>query len=214
MFPPAGDVPQSVSDLALPSFGGYATPASSLLGVSFWPRVAARSIDLIVHYVVASVTGRMFGIMLRVASGGHVAPIILWRLRHIGLTGFACSLVGATAYGVIFTAVYGGSIGKRLLSMVVVQEDGTPCSTKSALIRELAYYIDSLFFGLIAYTAMQNSEQEQRHGDEWAHTIVCKRSAVAQENLQGPGWFVVALVFALAADSALLMTGWLWAIAH
>ena len=42
-----------------------------------------------------------------------------------------------------------------MLSMVVVQEDGSPCRIGSALIRSLAYLIDSLFFGAIAYFAMQ-----------------------------------------------------------
>jgi hypothetical protein len=53
---------------------------------------------------------------------------------------------------------------------------------------------------------MQKSVLEQRHGDEWAHTVVCKRSALPPENLRGFGHFAVALVFALAIYSALLLT--------
>jgi uncharacterized RDD family membrane protein YckC len=213
MATPVPDLPHNGPELVFPSFGGYITTPGALEGVSFWPRAAARVIDFVVHYLVAFFSGMLFIFMLSIASGGHIPRMMLWHLRHPGLTGFVFSLFGSLAYQLIFTTVHGSSMGKRLLSMVVVQEDRTPCSIKSALIRELSYYIDALFFGIIAYTSMQKSTLEQRHGDEWAHTIVCKRSLVSQENLRGAGRFIVALVFALAADSALLMTGWLVVIA-
>ena len=94
-----------------------------------------------------------------------------------------------------------------LFSLVVIKEDGSPCGFRAALIRSLAYYIDALFFGLIGYFAMQKTPQQQRHGDEWAHTIVCKRSAVAAPQLGSMGRF--ALVFLLAGffDATFLITG-------
>ena len=91
--------------------------------------------------------------------------------------------------------------------MVVVQEDGSPCRVKSAVIREFGYFIDALFFGIIGFMAMQESVEEQRHGDNWAHTVVCKRAIVAPDNLRGPARFVVALMFACMADAALFMIG-------
>jgi uncharacterized RDD family membrane protein YckC len=184
-----------------------------LLGVTFWPRVAARLIDMAAHYVIRYATGWLFGVMLAIASQGHVSRLVIAKLRHPGLTVFAFGLLGWIAYHVIFTTVHGSSMGKRILGMVVVQEDGSPCKLKSAVVRELAYVIDALFFGIIAYTAMQNDPKEQRHGDEWAKTIVCKRSQVSPENLRGPERFVVASVFALAADAAFVMTGLLVVIA-
>jgi len=91
--------------------------------------------------------------------------------------------------------------------MVVVQEDGTPCRFRSAIIRELAYFLDSLFFGLIAYFEMQKSMKEQRYGDEWAGTVVCKRSAVSPERLRGGGRFVLGLMLGIMADAAATMIG-------
>jgi len=213
MATPVPDQSQNGPEFVFSSFGGYIAAPGALEGVSFWPRATARIIDSVLQYVAAFLTGRLFVLMLKIASGGHIPFRIVWHLRQVGTTGFAFGLVAGLAYHVIFTSVYGASIGKRLLSMVVVQEDGTPCSIKNALIRELSYYIDALFFGIIAYTSMQKSMLEQRHGDEWAHTVVCKRSLVLQGNLRGSGRFVVALVFALAAHSALLLIGWLLVIA-
>jgi uncharacterized RDD family membrane protein YckC len=195
------------SNSTLPTFGGYATESASLEGVTFWPRVAARVIDLIVHYFSTYAAGLLFGTMMVIASGGHVPRAIIIRMRHPGVTGFVFALLGSLAYHVIFTSIHGSTLGKRLLSMVVVQEDGSPCGFKGSLIRELAYFVDAFFFGLIGYTAMQGSAQQQRHGDDWAHTVVCKRSRIAPDNLRGGGRFVVALTFAVLADAAFMMMG-------
>ncbi len=91
--------------------------------------------------------------------------------------------------------------------MVVVQEDGTPCRMKSATIRSFAYLVDALFFGLIGYMAMKAGRQRRRHGDQWARTIVCNRSALAREQLRTGRHFVLALVLATVADSALVLLG-------
>jgi uncharacterized RDD family membrane protein YckC len=212
MATPASDLPQSSPGTLLPSLGGYIAQEGALTGVTFWPRVAARVIDLVVKYAIAHLTGLLFGVMLRISAGGHLPLMVLRNLRHQGLRGVAFGLLAALAYHVIFTVIYGSSIGKLVLSIVVVQEDRSPCSLKSAVIRELSYYIDALFFGIIAYTSMQKSVLEQRHGDEWAHTVVCKRSIVPRESLRGPGRFAVALVFALTVHSALLMSSLLIAV--
>jgi len=184
-----------------------------LTGVSFWPRAAARIIDLGVHYLVSVFCGILFVMMLVVASGGHVAPLVLAKLRHTGVTGFVFSLLGIVAYHVVFTTVHGSTVGKIIFSMVVVQEDGSPCRLKGAIVRELGYFVDALFFGIIGYMSMKRTPQEQRYGDEWAHTMVCKRSKVLPENLRHAERFVIGLLFALIADAALIITSLLLLIA-
>ena len=212
MSTPTPDFSGSPSDVVMPSFGGYAAAPDELQGVSFWPRVGARVIDLLIHYLVSFLSGILFVILLVVASGGHLSPVVAAKLGHTGVAGFVLALVGSFAYQVVFTTIHGSTIGKLLLSMVVVQDNGTPCTFKSALIRELGYFVDGLFFGLIGYMAMQKTVKEQRYGDEWADTIVCKRALVKPENLRRPDRFMVALIFAVIADAALVMTGLLLAI--
>ena len=196
----------------VPTFGGYAPEQSQLQGVTFWPRVGARIIDLLVHYLVSFVSGIVFVIMLVIASGGHASPVAMARLQHTGIAGFFFGLLGSFAYHVVFTSVHGSTLGKLALSMVVLQEDGSPCTFKSALIRELGYFVDAMFFGLIGYTAMKDDIKQQRHGDDWAHTIVCKRSLVLRDKLRGGDRFAIALVFALIADAASAMLGLLFAV--
>src|SRR5579863_7450172 len=119
---------------------GYTPEPTGLEGVGFWPRVGARVIDMIMHYALAFFSAMLFGIMLVVASGGHVSPLVLAKMRHTGIPGFVFGLLGSVLYNVVFTAVHGSTLGKMTFSMVVVQEDGSPCRPKSAVVRELAYF--------------------------------------------------------------------------
>ena len=64
--------------------------------------------------------------------------------------------------------------------MQVIQDDGSPCRPKSAIIRELGYFVDAMFFGVIGYFAMRDDPEQKRHGDTWADTIVCKRANLAK----------------------------------
>ena len=199
--------------LELSSLRAYAGEPGAIEGVGFWPRVAARVIDFVVHYIVGLATGVVFGIFIVIGSAGRPNPFVLARMQRTGIAVLLFSTLGAIVYEIICEGVHGSTLGKLALSMGVVQEDGTPCRVGSAVIRSFAYLIDALFFGLIGYFAMQKTPQAQRHGDEWAHTIVCKRSAIAPQHQKGAGRFLLALMFGLMADSALLMVGLLLNVA-
>jgi uncharacterized RDD family membrane protein YckC len=93
--------------------------------------------------------------------------------------------------------------------MQVVQDDGSNCRPKSAIIRELGFFVDTLFFGLVGYFAMREDPEQQRLGDEWADTIVCQRAQVPSTSQRAGTQFVLGLILGIAADIALLMTGWL-----
>jgi uncharacterized RDD family membrane protein YckC len=208
-------VPNSIADsglpnrLAIPSFAGYAEPTLGLQGATFWPRAFARLIDSVVHYLVGFIAGRLFFFLLTVAAGGRPPLWVLLRLSRIHFPTLVAGLLGSLAYQVICASVHGSTLGKLLLSLQVVQDDGAPCRPRSAVIRELAYFVDALFFGIIAYTSMQGDPQQKRHGDDWAHTVVGKRSDVPEESRQGPMRFVLGFMLGTFADIAFLMVGML-----
>ena len=193
----------------LSALDAYAGKPGALEGVSFWPRAAARLVDSAVDYMMGRCSGYIFGFLaILVIRATHSRELLLALRRvdmSIGL--FFFSLLGGIAFHTICEGIHGSTPGKLLFSLVVVQEDGKPCRMRSALIRSLGYFVDALFFGLIGYLNMQKSPQQQRHGDEWAHTVVCKRSTVAPENLRGIGTFVATLLLAAMANIALLMSG-------
>jgi uncharacterized RDD family membrane protein YckC len=191
----------------LSTIRAYAGEPGAIEGVAFWPRVGARLIDLVIHYIVGILVGFFFAVVVLIAAAGHPDPIQLARMRHTGIAVFVFSLLGSVVYEIICEGLHGSTLGKLVLGMCVVQEDGAPCRFSSALIRSLAYLVDALFFGLIGYMAMQGSPQMQRKGDEWAHTIVCRRSAIPVETLRSGGRFILAFRCALMADAALIMVG-------
>jgi uncharacterized RDD family membrane protein YckC len=196
------------------SFGGYAGAPGGLEGVGFGARLAARVIDLALHYIVTICAGLVFGFLVGVVGTltGRSVPFLASKLNHLGFITFALALLGSVAYHSVCESLHGSTLGKFILSMVVVQEDGTPCTFDSALRRSFAYFVDGLFFGLVGYFAMQKTPQRQRYGDQWAHTVVCKRSQVRPENLRDGGRFVLSLFLGMAADAGLMMLGLVLAI--
>jgi uncharacterized RDD family membrane protein YckC len=212
--PAPGTPPPAPASAPLFSFGGYIGTPGALEGVGFWPRAAARVIDLVLHYIVSLCAGVVFGFLLAVigTAMGKSIPALVFKAQHFGFTGFALALLGSVAYHSVCESLHGSTLGKMLLSLVVVQEDGTPCKFDSALRRSFAYFLDALFFGLVGYFAMQKTPQQQRYGDQWAHTIVCKRSQVQPQNLRDGGRFALALFLGMAADGLLIVSGWLLAI--
>lgn len=197
--------PVSPMEIHLSALDGYAGLPGALQGVGFWPRALARIIDLLVHYAAAFAAGFLFTLMVIIAAGGHVTRLTFLKLDHLTVTSFILSLVGSIAYHTICEGWHGSSLGKLMLSLVVVQENGSPCRFGSALIRSVGYLVDSLFFGVVGYTAMDRTVQEQRYGDSWAHTVVCKRADAPAASLRTGGRFVAALFIALLVDMALTM---------
>jgi uncharacterized RDD family membrane protein YckC len=199
------------------SFGGYAGQHGEIQGVAFWPRVAARVIDLLVHFCITFGAGIFFYIVLAIAASMSGHPLILWavRLSGRGIEATVFSLLGSIAYEAVCEGMHGSTVGKLALSMVVLQEDGSPCRMKSALIRSLGYLVDAQFFGFVGYQAMKGNPRQQRYADTWAHTFVCKRSkAPNPESLRSGSRFNVALLLAAIADSAFIIAGMLLRLAH
>jgi uncharacterized RDD family membrane protein YckC len=190
------------------SFGGYSAEENSLQGVGFAPRLAARVIDLVVHYFIALCSGFFIGIVVLIVGGltGRDTATLLSRAQNTGVTAFLLALLGSTAYHTICEGLHGSTLGKLICGLVVLQEDRKPCGMRSALLRSLGYYVDALFFGAIGFVKMKDTVLQQRHGDAWAGTVVCKRKAVA-ELVRGPGRFIGVFLLAGFADSVCLSFG-------
>jgi uncharacterized RDD family membrane protein YckC len=194
-------------DTMAAAFGGSATPLSGFQGVTFWPRALARIIDFAVHFASATLAGFLFGLILIVAAGGRPPTPVLQRLFQPHPVRFLAGILGLLAYNMICTSISGITLGKLLLRMQVIQEDGSPCRPKSAIIRELGYLVDALFFGLVGYFAMREDPEQQRLGDEWGHTIVCQRKQVPSTSQRTGMQFVLGLLLGVAVDMAVMMTG-------
>jgi uncharacterized RDD family membrane protein YckC len=199
----------SHGEVHLSALESYLPQPGTLIGVTFWPRVAARLIDLVVHYILSFGTGILFGILVSIAAMMQHASSVAMLRRYPSSSAalFVMALIGSIVFETICEGIHGSTPGKMVLGFMVVQADGTPCRFKSAFIRSLAYCIDSLFFGLIGYMSMHEDVQQRRHGDDWAETVVVRRSQVAPQNLRSGGTFVAGLLIASMVYAALVLAG-------
>lgn len=90
---------------------------------------------------------------------------------------FIIYLVLGITYYVSMEAVFGGTIGKLLLGVTVVNESGDRITLKQSLIRNMLRFVDAFpyfipyFVGIVAIAV---SPTKQRLGDRVAHTYVVK----------------------------------------
>ena len=79
------------------------------------------------------------------------------------------------AYYVVCEAATGATLGKRMVGIRVVGEDGERLTFGAALVRNLIRIVDSLFFYFVGFMFALTSKRGQRLGDRAAHTIVVRR---------------------------------------
>jgi uncharacterized RDD family membrane protein YckC len=152
--PPAGVVGFQRSALR-----AYGTEAGTIEGVGFWPRAAARVIDLLVHILVGFCAELLFTIVQMIAAGGHPDRPVVLKLQQTTFASFLLAILGSLVYHTNCERLPGSTLGKLVLCMVVVQEDGSPCRLKGAVVRSMGDLLDALFFGLVGYSAMQKTSQ-------------------------------------------------------
>lgn len=145
----------------------------------FGRRAGGRIIDMVAHQFIAIVTGVFAGVTiailerLGIARAGAVQGMADHSFFFNALSGNLAAFLGAT----VSTAISGVTIGKAILGMRVVSIDGGRPSFGGVVLRELGYFIDVFFFGLIGKAAMDGSSLAQRHGDRWGRTTVVQSAA-------------------------------------
>lgn len=91
--------------------------------------------------------------------------------------GFIVGAVGTllfVAYFVYFEAEYGQTVGKMVLDVVVVTEDGEPITYEASAIRTVLRVVDGFPYPLhvVAVGAILLTDRQQRLGDLAAGTVV------------------------------------------
>jgi len=147
------------------------------VGAGFGIRFLARFIDLIYGYVLAFVAMFCGGIVLAVLSStGRISEDWVAKIQVTGPLDYLLAIVGYWLYHSFTDGISGTSLGKLICRLNVVGLDGRPCTLPAAFLRDLAYYVDALFFGLIGYESMKKSSLRQRYGDVWAKTVVARKA--------------------------------------
>jgi uncharacterized RDD family membrane protein YckC len=181
-------------------------PAVPLEPVKFGRRVCARLLDVGVHLAMRAVAGVVVGIMTGIIAALRGIPFeTLWpQAQPISWISWTSGIVGSMLYQVVASGWHGSSLGKLLLGIVVLDETGRPSTLVQGWKREILYFFDSLFFGLIAAAQMSKSEFQQRYGDDWADTVVVYRRSAPPRSLRSGLQFAGVFILAALADVLVL----------
>ncbi|GAB6878908.1 hypothetical protein JCM17823_11820 [Halorubrum gandharaense] len=122
------------------------------------PRIGAFLIDVILFAVAV-------GILI-----GAVSFIS----DTLGALFAALSGVAFFAYFIYMEGTYGQTIGKQILGIVVVKEDGSACDIKAAAIRNLLRIVDGFAVYLVGIIVILLTDDDQRVGDLVGDTVVAR----------------------------------------
>lgn len=125
---------------------------------------------VIVLFPLSIVIGLMSG-------GGYAEHGDGWGNAGVNIGGnlFWLLLAVAVGYYVVCEAATGATLGKRMVGIRVIGEDGEHITFGAAVIRNVLRLIDALFFYLVGFMFALLSARGQRLGDRAAHTIVIRR---------------------------------------
>lgn len=141
-------------------------------GIMQYQGVLVRFVALVIDSIILAVTfgilGSFFGTFSNVTSTSQGIPLYY---------GAASNLLAFIIYIAYFTALEGSrgqTVGKSVMRIKVVKEDGGRIDMGSALIRNVLRIVDALFIYLIGAMIIWRTSKKQRIGDFAAKTVVIK----------------------------------------
>jgi uncharacterized RDD family membrane protein YckC len=163
-------------------------------------RLGGRLID----YAPTLVAGAFGGVAIAVIAGFIAASTqqshsaVMDAIGKDSALTYLGGLLATILYHAFGESIGGASLGKRLLGLEVLSEDLRPATFRQGLVRNLGFFVDALFFGLIGYGRMEQSPIKQRYGDQWGKTRVVLRRSLPPELRRPTRIFVFALLGAMA----------------
>lgn len=152
--------------LSRPAGSSHPDPVMGTEGDVVGRRVGAFLVDRFV--LAALVVGPVVAaVVLEPLVGESAASVVAF------LGGLA-AVVGILVYTLLLEGIYGQTLGKRVFGVVVVKEDGAPCTVGASVLRSLLWVVDRYFLGLLALALVLATERSQRFGDMVAHTVVVR----------------------------------------
>jgi uncharacterized RDD family membrane protein YckC len=132
-----------------------------------WIRFVALLADGIISFLVLLFTAMVLGLGGGVTPGGGVIVVLFW-------------MVLMFLYTVAMETTYGGTLGKQLVGLRVVDEYGGRIRPIQAVIRYLLRFVDSFLLCLVGALFIWSSPTRQRLGDLAASTFVVYANSLGQ----------------------------------
>lgn len=147
---------QTVVETA-PAYGGLGRRAVAVVVDGIVAGLAIGAIG----YLIASVTGGLTSDGFALQGGPAFAFMLV-------------SLLVGFGYFIALEGRYGRTVGKSLLGLRVVAEDGEPIGMRAATVRNLLRVVDGIAFYLVGALFVVTGERHQRLGDRLADTVVVR----------------------------------------
>lgn len=148
-----------------------------------WVRMFARLLDVVAVFALVGLGVRwaitaLLGVARSAVSEDTLGPLTQWLSETVffepwtslRLWGFLVG--GSVLYFAIVEGLSGTTPAKFLVGIRVRTEGGRHASLGRTLVREVLFWLDVIFLGLIAFACMAIGEQKQRLGDFVGRTIV------------------------------------------
>lgn len=149
--------------------GAEGVPA--LTYAPLWRRAVAAVADavvlLLLGWPVAVGMGSTTGTGYELSGPPALLVVVLWLAYYAGTE-----------------AGWGATLGKRLMGIRVVAEDGSPVDLGAAVVRNVLRVVDALLFYLVGSLVALASPRRQRLGDQLARTAVVRTRAPARSGSQ------------------------------
>jgi uncharacterized RDD family membrane protein YckC len=131
-----------------------------------WALILDVVVLLIIGYFVAADVGTATGAGYELNGAAALLSILIW-----------------FAYYVVMETAFGGTLGKLLVGLRVVNTQGCSITLREALVRNAMRIVDGLFVYLIGAISAWSSPLHQRLGDRLAGTVVV-RGAIEPSRLE------------------------------
>lgn len=140
--------------------------------------VGPRALAVIIDSAIFILIGCCVGIVFALASGGDETD----STSAASLLINCLSSVAYFAYFILMEGNSGQTLGKKVVKIKVVKEDGSPLTMGDSVIRNLLRIVDGFLVYLVGAIFVWTSPAKQRLGDKLAKTIVVGVGPTAQQS--------------------------------
>ena len=134
-------------------------------------RIVAIIIDLIILSLVVVIIALPLGLLAGLSAIGNPTQLFAARIAFF-VSFMVLNVLVWLLYFTYFEGTSGQTLGKKIMGIKVVKENGDQPSFMDALIRTILRIIDGIAFYLVGFIVILVSEKKQRLGDMAAGTIV------------------------------------------
>ena len=129
-------------------------------------RIGAAIIDSVVGFILYIVLATMF-------LGGGIAAGEGAAAGGFFISFFILPFAVFIGYYLLLEGLWDGyTVGKKVLGIKVVKEDGSPIGLGDSVLRNVLRFIDGLFYYVVGFIFIATSDRKQRLGDRVASTVV------------------------------------------